>query len=253
MTRIAGPVFLVLMFGVACGGTDAAATDTTTPDDVLVEETQGQETAGTETLVEETSVPETTEETAATDTAPADTATTDTAPTDTAATDTAPTDTAPTDTAPTDTAPTDTAPTDVAVATFTCPGGVCSPSGQGETMKPGQNCNSCHSWQAAGTVYGVDGKTCGSSKQGVPGVNVYAVPAGGGNGVLIGQTNCVGTFIGDFSGISDGKYNFKVEYTDGTNTWTKTMGTTQNLSQNSSIGCASCHTSSGAAGAPIHL
>ncbi len=174
----------------------------------------------------------------------------DPGPTDPGASDPGAVDPGPTDPGPTDPGPTDPGPTDPGTPpAFACPGNTCSPSGQGLTMRPGQDCTGCHGFAYAGTVYGPAGDKCGNSNQGVDGVVVDAIPAGGGTAVNLGTTNCVGNFA--TSGGPSGMVHFRVTYQAGGNTWTKTMST--DVDGSGGVGCASCHTSGGSAGAPIHL
>ncbi len=138
---------------------------------------------------------------------------------------------------------------------FVCPTAACA-TGSGLLMQPGRDCGSCHASPArfAGTVYGPDGETCGSANQGVSGVTVSAVPADGSAAIVLGTTNCVGTFT--YQGATDfgGKdYNFQVSLDAGGKTLTKTMLTVQTLDATSGVACGRCHSSAGIANAPIHL
>lgn len=142
---------------------------------------------------------------------------------------------------------TDSGPT----TTFSCPAGTCPTTSTGPKMRPGQACTNCHGddFAFAGTVYGPNGKPCGTLKQGVTGVKIEAIPQGGGQAVTIGTTNCVGNFH-SYKGIT-GKVHFRVTYQDSGKTWTKTMSV--NVNGSTGVGCATCHTAGGSAGAPVHL
>jgi hypothetical protein len=187
----------------------------------------------------------------ATDPGTVDPGTSDPGTTDPGQTDPGPTDPGPIDPGTIDPGPTDPGSIDPGPAAFACPT-VGATSSRGDTMNPGQDCSSCHQMhELAGTVYQPDEVPCGSSNQGVPGVTVEALPSGGGAAVALGTTNTVGTFVND--GLASGTYSFRVSYASGGATYTKTMTSTASVDSNSALGCASCHASGGAAGAPIHL
>jgi len=102
---------------------------------------------------------------------------------------------------------------------------------EGPTMKPGTNCNDCHSFSAAGTVFGAGNA---ASSAGVAGVTVTLA------GVTL-TTNSAGNFYTSRSlpAAPD------VTLTLG--------GVTISKPGHHSGACAACHTSGGAAGIRVHI
>jgi hypothetical protein len=138
---------------------------------------------------------------------------------------------------------------------FKCPEGVCAPSSKA-LKKPGQDCNKCHSFRFAGTVYPPASiGTCGDQNQGVLGVKISAIPEGSETGILIGTANCVGNFLYQGSDSFGGKnYNFHVEFTNKHgDVFKQTMSGAKKVDDSSKFSCNSCHNPNGSAKVPVHL
>ncbi len=130
---------------------------------------------------------------------------------------------------------------DPANGTNPCVSGQYSNVSRGEQMRPGEDCQSCHSsFDVIGTVYSQfhEQNDC----VGVSGVTIELTDANGQTHTY--QSNSVGTFVHSSGWFSSGiptPYTAKITY----NGKTRRMLTPQN-----STDCASCHTPSGRNSAP---
>jgi hypothetical protein len=107
--------------------------------------------------------------------------------------------------------------------------------GEGPTMKPGSNCNECHSFGAAGTVFGAGNAASADGVQGV------TVTLSGGGQTVTRTTNSAGNFY------TSTALPATVDVT------LQLGGVTVSKPGHHSGGCGACHSSAGAAGIRIHL